>query len=69
MYMKYSFLESDKKAKKKYNKLIKLLQKRKIVYEACDTHEWCGDYKIYFIVVTFDDKYYESIKNEIDLIA
>ena len=44
--MKYSFLESDKKAKNKYNKLIKLLQKRKIVYEACDTHEWCGDYKI-----------------------
>ena len=39
------------------------------MYEAYDTHEWCGDYKIYFIVVTFDDKYYDSIKNEIDLVV
>ena len=39
MYMKYSFLEPDKKAKKKYDKLIKLLQKRNIIYEACDSHE------------------------------
>ena len=67
--MKYSFLESDKNEIKKYNKLIKLLQKRNIVYEAYDIHEWCGDYKIYFIVVTFDDKCYDSIKNEIDLIV
>ena len=66
--MKFSFLESEKNEIKKYNKLIKLLQKRNIMYEACDTHEWCGDYKIYFIAVTFDDKYYDSIKNEIDLI-
>ena len=55
--MKYSFLESEKNEIKKYNKLIKLLQKRNTMYEAYDTHEWCGDYKIYFIVVTFDDKY------------
>ena len=69
MYMKYSFLESEKNEIKKYNKLIKLLQKRNIMYETCDTHEWCGDYKIYFIVVTFDDKCHDSFKNEIDLIV
>ena len=67
--MKYIFLESDKKAKKKYDKLIKLLEKRNIPYDACDTHDWCGDYKFYFIVVSFDDKCYDSIKNEIDLIV
>ena len=65
--MKYSFLESNKKETKKYNKLIKLLQKYNIVYEACDIHEWCGDYKIYFIVVEFDDKYYDLITDEMNL--
>ena len=37
--MKCSFLESDKKETKKYNKSIKRLQKYNIVYEAYDIHD------------------------------
>ena len=65
--MKCSFLESDKKETKKYNKLIKLSQRYNIIYEAYDIHEWCGDYKIYFIVVEFDDKYCDLINDEMNL--
>ena len=68
--MKYSFYcDLNKKETKKCNKLIGLLQKRKIIYEAYERHDWCGDYKIYFTDVEFDDKYYDSIKSEIDLIV